>query len=150
MWYTLELVLVPASFSKDSSRTTIWNTFTKIWSSVYVGFPDLMLTDQRPIFIWREWKYNCESSKIDLFNTGAESHNSLGIGKKYHWTLRTIYRKVLCDHRTFSEDVALAKSVQAMNETAEAHRLVPTLLVLGVIPKLPDRSERAFPAQRRG
>lgn len=137
-----------AAFLKDSSTTTIWNTFVRIWSSVYIEFPGSVLPDQGSVFLSREWKYNCECSRIYLLNTGTESHSSLGTAEKYHSTLRKMYRKVLFDHLKMPDGIALAKSVQAMNETVGAHGLVPTLLAFEVIPKLPYISERDFPAQR--
>ena len=137
-----------AAFLKSSSTNTVWDTFVKIWSSMYVVFPESLLTDQGSVFLSKEWAYNCESSEIKLHHTGTESHNSLGIGEKYHSNLRTIYQKVCCDHRNIPEDVALAKSVQAMNETVGPLGLVPSLLVFGVLPKLLSVSLREFPNQR--
>ena len=137
-----------ASFLKESSTNTVWNTFVKIWSSMYVGFPESLLTDQGSVFLSKEWAYNCETSEIKLHHTGTESHNSLGIGEKYHSTLRTIYQKGRCDHRDLPENIALAKSVQAMNETVGPHGLVSSLLVFRILPNLPSVSSRDFLNQR--
>ena len=108
---------------------TVWNTFLRACSSAYIGYPESMLTDQGSIFLSKEWRFNCDRVDISLQNTGTESHNSLGIGEKYHSILRTIYNKVAHEHPDLARDVALALSVQAMNCTVGPHgRIMPTNL----------------------
>ena len=107
-----------------------------------------MLTDQGSIFLSKEWRFNYDRVDISLQNTGAESHNSLGRGEKYHSTLRTIYNNVAHEHPDLARDVALDLSVQAMTCTVGPHGLVPSLLVFDVLPKLPLGSVKSFPAQQ--
>ena len=89
-----------------------------------------MLTGHGSIFLSKEWRFNCDRVDISLQNTGTENHNSLGIGEKYHSTMRTLNKKVAHEHLYLPRDVALALSVQAMNCKFGLHRLVPSLLVL--------------------
>ena len=84
---------------------TVWNTFVKAWSSLYVGFPDSMLTDQGPVFVSAEWNDACRTSATTLRHTGTQSHNSLGAGEKYHDTLRIIYHIVLHDYESLLVDI---------------------------------------------
>ena len=42
-----------AFFLPAHGTKTIWNTFLKIWSQMYVGFPESMLTDQGSVFYER-------------------------------------------------------------------------------------------------
>lgn len=137
-----------AAFLPKIDTTTIWHTFLKIWSTIYIGFPECILTDQGSVFISKEWNSNCDLAQIRLIHTGTESHNSLGLCEKYHSTLRTIFQKLRCDFPNLPCDIALAKSVQAMNETVGPHGLVPSLLVFGVIPKIPNISQYESPNQK--
>lgn len=137
-----------AAFLPGSDVNSVWNTFVKIWSTVYVGFPESFLTDQGSVFVAKEWEHNCETNDIKLRHTGTESHNSLGAGEKYHSTLRTIYQKVRTEHRNVPVDVALTICVKAMNDSVGPHGLVPSLLVFGVMPRMPGLATKEFPRQR--
>ena len=98
-----------AAFLPKLDTNTIWNTFIKIWSTTYIGFPECMLTDQGSVFVSKDWKSNCSMAEIKLFHTGTESHNSLGLCQKYHSTLRTIYQKLRSDRPNLPCDIALSK-----------------------------------------
>ena len=63
---------------------TIWKTFLKTWSHMYIGFPDSILSDQDAIFKSKYWETACHNAQIDLKHTGTVSHNSLGKGETYH------------------------------------------------------------------
>ena len=112
-----------AAFLTKLDANSIWNTFVKMWASIYVGFPETMLTDQGSVFVSREWKYNCEVAQIELKHTGTESHNSLGAGETYHAILRVVYQKTRRDHPTVTCDVTLALTVKAINSTVGPHGL---------------------------
>ena len=135
-----------AVFLTKLDTNSIWNTFVKMWASIYVGFPETMLTDQGSVFVSREWKYNCEVAQIELKHTGTESHNSLGAGETYHAILRVVYQKTRRDHPTVPCDVTLALTVKAINSTVGSHGLCPQLLVFGVLPRLPGICPNEFPA----
>lgn len=118
-------------------------------STVYVEYLECMLTDHGSVFLFKEWKYNCEESQIHLNCIGTESHNSLGIREMYISALRTIYSKVMCDQLSLPGDLALAKSAQAKNETTGPNGSVPSLKVFGALLKLPKISLQKFPRQKR-
>jgi hypothetical protein len=77
---------------------SVWNALLRCWSTMYVGFPMSMHTDQGSIFLSREWKSNCAALGIRLRHTGTESHDSLGTRERFQASLRRIYNKVSLDH----------------------------------------------------
>ena len=138
-----------AKFLPGEDAKTIWSTFLKTWSHIYIGFPDQILTDQGKVFKSEYWKSACANARIDLRHSGTKSHNSLGKGETYHAFLRRIYNKAKSEHPDVADDLVLSMSVKAMNDTAGPQGLVPTLLVFGVLPRiieklhdLPDQRER--------
>lgn len=137
-----------AAFPPSLDTTTIWNTFVKIWTAMYVGFPERMLTDQGSVFVSKEWEYNCELAKIELKHTGTESHNSLGSDETYHALMRRVYCKTRAEHPTVPEDVSLALTVKAINSTVGPDGLCPQLLVFGILPRPPGISPNELPAQK--
>lgn len=137
-----------AAFLPALDTTTIWNTFIKIWASLYVGFPESMLTDQGSVFMSKEWEYNCESASIELRHTGTESHNSLGAGETYHALLRRVYQKTRHGHPSLAPDLCLSITVKAVNSTVGPDGLCPQLLVFGIMPRFPTISKEEFPAQK--
>ena len=70
--------------------------------------------------------------------SGVESHNSLSSEEEYHDPLRRIYEKILFDNLSMPPDFILSTAVKAMNDTMNCDGLVPSLLVLGVLPRFPS------------
>lgn len=68
--------------------------------------------------------------------SGIESHNALGSGERFDSYPRQIYRRVRADLPTLPAEHALSLAVSAMNKTVGPAGLVPTLLVLGVVPRI--------------
>eukprot|EP00171_Calliarthron_tuberculosum_P005221 IDg5221t1 len=137
-----------AAFLKNSSTQCIWTTFMHIWSLMYIGFPESMLTDEGSVFTSDIWKYTCEVHDIQLIHTGTESHNSMGAGETYHAILRRIYNKVRMEFKGIEAESALLMSVKAINDTVGPHGLCPSLLVFGILPRLPEITLKDFPSVR--
>lgn len=68
-------------------------------------------------------------------------------GERYHAFLRDLFQRVRAVHPTVDKEHALAWAVWTMNQTAGTHGLVLSLLVFGVLPRLPV-APTALPAQR--
>ena len=126
-----------ASFLAKETAEETWKTFMSIWVCVYIGFPDIMATDQGPQFKSSLWENLVNMAGIRQNFSGVQSHNALGVGERYHSFLRQIYRRVRHDHPNLDKTYTLSLSVKAMNDTAGYHGLVPTLLVFGVMPQIP-------------
>jgi len=127
-----------AAFLRSENTTHIWNTFVQIWATLYIGMPESMLVDQGSVFVSDEWKYACEINDIEFKETGTESHNSLGAGETYHAIVRRIYMKLRRDYPKLTPKLLLAMAIKAVNDSAGPEGLVPSLLVFGTMPKLPN------------
>jgi transposase InsO family protein len=127
-----------ASFLTEATSKAVWDAVLKCWTTMYTGFPTSMLTDQGSLFTSSDWHAACDTAKIQLRHTGTESHNSLGTGERYHGPLRRIFKKVSDEYPSVSADLQLALSVKAMNDSIGPEGLVPSLLVFGVMPRIPD------------
>lgn len=128
-----------ACFLTAESTSIVWEAFLTIWVAPYVGFPDTLALDQGPQFTSNEWVNLARASGITIKPSGVESHNALGAGERYHSYLRRIYNKVRASIPSLSKKVSLALAVKASNDTAGPSGLVPSLLVFGVMPRLPIR-----------
>jgi hypothetical protein len=126
-----------ATFLDEQSFGSVWNALLRCWSTMYVGFPMPMLTDQCIVFLSRDRKASCAALGIRLRHTGTELHNSLGTGERFHAPLRRIYNKVSLDHPLVPPDVRFAMSVRAMNTTQGPEGLVPIMLLFGKTPVIP-------------
>jgi hypothetical protein len=83
------------------------------------------------------WKTACELSNIHLRHTGTESHNSLGFGEHSCSPLRRIYETFSLEFQTIPKHVRLVLSGKAMNGVCGQEGLVPSLIVLSALPRLP-------------
>jgi hypothetical protein len=117
---------------------TVWNTFLEAWSFLYVGLPQFILTDQGPVFLSAQWKHGCDLGKVHLRYTGIELHNSLGSGEQIHSKLRAVFNKISSEHLKLSRELRLSIAVKGFNDIAGPDGLVPSLLVLGALPRLPE------------
>ncbi len=146
-----------AKFLTKMSTETVWEALIMCWSSVYTGLPDNIAVDEGSQFR----KIFAELSVIHGVNveqSGVESHNSLGIGERYHKPLRDTYRKLKLDYPSMQRQLLLALSVKAMNDTLGPEGTVPSALVFGEFPSLrslsgpvvprPSLAERAEAAQQ--
>lgn len=69
------------------------------------------------------------------------------MGERYHAYLRAVYRKVRMEHPELDQGAVLALSTAGMNQTARPGGLIPTLLVFGMIPRMPV-APLQLPSQR--
>lgn len=110
-----------------------------IWIVRYVGYPDKLALKQGQQFKSKEWESLMKDAGIEVHPSGVESHNELGTREQYHAFIRRVYNKVLTDSVDISEDRALSLPVKACNDTAGENGLVSTVLVFGVVPRMPPR-----------
>jgi hypothetical protein len=123
-----------ARFLLSVYKETTWTTFIGSWSSLYVGFPHINLTDHGSAFMSRSWRGMCAAAEIELRNTGVETHHSLNVVETLHAPL--ILQRARDSHPGLSDKTCLSQSVPAMNDTFNADGLRSTLLVLGIRQKL--------------
>lgn len=79
----------------------------------------------------------CRIANVKLKLSGVESHNAIGVGERYHHHLRHVYNKVCKDHAAMCKEDKLTIAVKALNDTVGPHGLGPTLLVFGIMPRIP-------------
>lgn len=110
-------------------------------ASMYNGLPNRIIVHQGsnvgPSFV-----DIANLSFMDVEHTGIQSHNSLGIGKRYHQPLRETNRKILFKHPKANHSLALAVSVKEMNDTLGRQGNVTSDLVFGELPLPYPKSEQ--------
>lgn len=136
-----------AAFLPAETTRAVWMEFVRIWVNAYVGYPDSIAADQGTQFVSEEFVSLCQHSGIRLKPSGVESHNALGSGERYHSFLRQLYNRIHDSFPTMDHHHKLQTAVKAANDTAGPNGLVPTLLVFGVLPRLPI-SVKELPDQR--
>lgn len=65
-----------------------------------------------------------------------ESQKALGSGERYHANFKNVYGKIRDDVPTLDKSDAQKLATKSVNETAGPSGLVPTLLVIGMFPRL--------------
>jgi hypothetical protein len=93
--------------------------------------------DAGSIFASSRWRELSNIAGITIRMSGAEAHNSLGIGEKIHGPLRRIYNKIRMDYPHIPAGTLLKLGVKAKNDMIGENGLVPSLLVFGVILRYP-------------
>lgn len=126
-----------ACFVGRETTIDIWEAFLSIWVVRYIGYPDALALDKGPQFTSKEWESLMKEADIEIHPSGVESYNALGNGERYHAFLLKIYDNVRADAADISEERALSLAIKARNDTDGPNGLVHTLLVFGVIPRIP-------------
>ena len=139
--YVLHLVDEATRFSaakflgKRVTTEKVWEAFIQCWSSVYTGMLHTIAVDEGT----QHSDIFGELSKIydiDVQKSGTESHNSLGIGERYHDTLRKTFLKLPEDHPNLKKDILLAIAIKAINDTLGPEGIVLSALVFGEFPSI--------------
>ena len=126
-----------ATILHGESTSDVWKSYLEIWVNKYVGFPDVISVDQGPQFQSKEWKSLLQLAGIKFKPSGVEHHNAINVGERYHSFLRKIFHKIESSHPSYSASHVLSIAVRVMNDTAGPNGLVPTLLVFGILPRIP-------------
>lgn len=126
-----------AVFLKGESARDIWDAFTEAWSTVYIGYPTTIKTDHGSVFTSKKWRGWTESAGINIEISGIESHNSLGVGERYHAPLRKIFNMIMSEYPSLDPEIALRCAVKGINDSMGPEGLVPSYLVFGVLPTMP-------------
>lgn len=119
----------------NQSTSHIWTMIIRCWAGIYTGMPNRIIVDQGTCF-GPSFVRLAEMSGVKVEHTGTESHNSLGIGERYHQPLRNTLRKMFITHPKADFDTALALATKALNDTLGPEGLVPSALVFGDLPRL--------------
>ena len=114
---------------KGESAQVVWNAFIEGWASVYIGYPNRIKADSGSVFTSKFWKSVTMLHGIDVDISGVESHNSIGVGERYHDPLRQVFDKIMADHTNLDPEIAFRLAVKAINDTMGPEGVVPSLLV---------------------
>eukprot|EP00170_Pyropia_yezoensis_P001808 contig_7710_g1812 len=136
-----------ACFLNGETVEAVWQAYLDSWVCRYIGHAEAIHIHAAPQFRSAAWQALAQSAGTRLINAGVESHNALKSGKRYHEYLRNIHRRIRSEHGGLSQESALILACHAMNSTAGTDGLIPTLLVFGVIPRMPVAPLR-LPFQR--
>ena len=138
-----------AVFLNGQTVEDVWTAFLHCWVTTYLGYPSTLRVDQGRQFTAQRWSVRAAAAGIVLKPSGVESHNSLGLGERYHAPLRKIYERVRATVTSIDAETALRLAVKTMNDTMGPDGLVPTLLVYGSLPRLPTSEEDAADQKTR-
>jgi hypothetical protein len=114
----------------------IWSALVDCWVATDSGYPNKLRTDAGSVFKSPRWRQYPGMAGIQVLVSGVESHNSLGLGEKIHVPLRRTFKNVNFDFSTGRPKMILACATKVLNNTGE-NCLVLSLLVFGIIPRLP-------------
>lgn len=150
----LQIVDTHTHFSAGQCLTgadtgTICLKILTCWSRIYVGFPDSSLSDRGSVFPSSRWKSIGRAGGSELRYTLIESRSSLGVGERYHGPLRKIFCKIKIDYDQVDKKVLLALANQPMNYTFGPEGMVASLLIIGVVPRMPSVHSMVTEKRRR-
>jgi hypothetical protein len=114
--------------SKNPTTAQLWDTFVQACALAYIGMPDVVTTDRRTQFTTRDFELALSYHGVKQEYTAVESHHSLGAKERAPAVLGRVYLKTRHVHPHLSQELALACSQEAINETIGTDGIVPTLL----------------------
>ena len=131
----------------DMRANTTWDTLRAMWVDIYLGPPDVIITDAGTNFNAEEFVQHAQSLSIEVQEIPVEAHCSIGKVERYHGPIRRGYEVITVDLRTATTrpvpEHILQMAVKVVNDTAGPNGLVPTLLVFGAYPRISKSSPPA-------
>ena len=83
-----------ACFLHNVSTETVWKSFLKCWSRVYLDPPDFIRADQGTQLVSKEFLQSCEADGIRVVEAPTESSWTLSHVERYHGPLRNAYKRI--------------------------------------------------------
>jgi hypothetical protein len=89
-------------------------------------------------FTATEFKQLISSMLIKVKEVLIKAHNSVGLVKQYHALLRRAYKiiKEELKNKHINKEIILQMTVKAVNNSAKPDKIVPTLLVFSLYPRM--------------
>ena len=113
----------------------IWKSILYCWVTLYTGLVRKFIVDQDSQF-QKTFAELAELHDITVGNTGSESHNSMGIGERYHAPLCNTYLRSRHEHSDVDGDLILALFTKVICDTLGLEGALPSALVFGALPSL--------------
>jgi hypothetical protein len=87
-----------------------------------------------------EFKQLASSMLIKVKEVLVKAHNSVGLVERYHALLRRVYEilKAELKNKHINKEMILQMAVKAVNDSARPDRIVLTLLVFGLYPRITE------------
>ena len=126
-----------AQWLKNVSTKATWDALRLCWIDVYIGPPDMIITDAGKNFTSQEFHQHAAVMGISTKNVPVEAHWSIGITERYHAVLRRAY-KIIVEETQAKKEASLQMAVKAVNDSAGPNGLIPTLLVFGAFPRMTE------------
>lgn len=101
------------------------DAFLESLVTVYVGVSNRIEADQESILTSKYWDDVTNLHGIDLQLWGTQSHNSIGMGERYHAPLRRVFRIIHHEYPTIDPEIAIRFAVEAANDTNGPEGYVP-------------------------
>ena len=138
-----------AIFLKMKSTTDIWRAFIDCWTSVYIGFPEIIRLSRESTFMSEQFRKNAKE-EASTYNSVASSL-IMPLGKEKdttdHYAVYSPSWKKNTD--PWTTDTSSRSAKWQFTTQIGPNELVPTLLVFGVLSalpclntKMPDQIER--------
>ena len=134
-------VFQAALFLNNMRASTRWDMLRAIRIDIYVGPPDILVTDAGKNFVSEELVNNAKTMAIDIKEVPVEAHHSIGKAERYHATIRRAYEVISAElGLTVDSEHRLQMSLKAINDTAGPNGLKSTLLLFGTYLRLSKTS----------
>lgn len=104
---------------------------------IRIGYPLNIKSDQGPQFVSNMWTGHLKNTGINSTVNGVERLNEISVGEMYHAYLRKTFNEISGDFSGLPLEDVQDLSIKAMNDTAGQNGLLRTILVFGVLSRIP-------------
>lgn len=127
----------------------VQDTLRAMWIDTYLGPPNFIVTDTGTNFTSKEFSQFASNVGTLVKTVPVEAHQSIGIVKYYHATLRRIYNIIYKELLLLTNVSILQIAIKVVNDTASPNSYMPTLLVFGAYPHLVEYDSPALSVVQR-
>lgn len=106
-----------------------WDTLRAMWIYMYVGIPDVIVTDADTNLTAVKFRANAHVMAIKVEDAPVKAHSSIGKVERHHHTLKRAYEVITTDlGTTVTPDHTLQMAVKAVKDITGPQGLLPICL----------------------
>lgn len=111
-----------ATIFRNKTAGSIWDAFVECWETIFIGVPRVLRLDQEASFTANAFRELATAHGIVLQFSGVASHNSIGVGERYHVPLRRIFLNINHTHRSLHPKYIYIYMLAQHCESPQRHR----------------------------
>lgn len=123
-------------FIRSQATKNVWKYFCTFLLTVNTDFSETIGLDLKS-FTSENFRNNAKDACVSLKFRAIESHNAIGLGERYHHTIRRIFNITFTEHPQLSDTFLQLHGIKVINDNMGSNGLAPSIFVFSLLLSFP-------------